>query len=60
MYVAKNCRNYELTLREPFLFIQEVLKLGNSLLHHLSGLQNKWQDEIPCAKPIANLFHRGQ
>ncbi len=60
MHVAVNGSEDDLSFGCPFSPLKIFFQPCDSFLHHLGRLKHEGQDQLACAKFIANLFHRGE
>ncbi len=60
VHIAVNRRQHHCPLARAFHPLQVGLQVGHRLLHHLSRLQDKRQDQFSSPEFIPNLLHRRQ
>ena len=60
MYVPVDSREHDKPLAKALFFLQVLLQMAHGLLHDLSGLEHKWEDEFPGPELVTHLLHCGQ
>ena len=56
--VAVDGGQHDPALGIALLALQELLEVGDRLLHHLGRLQHERQDQLAGAEAVADVFHR--
>ncbi len=57
MHVAVNRGDDDRAFGDAFHFLKIILKMGDGLLHGLSGLQHEGQNQLTSAEFVADFFH---